>query len=85
MEGNPDPLLDSTTPENIEKREKNNNEHDGPPSVVSEPLRRFFVTTNSVMKTPLFRRLDQELRERREAMLHEKGWKVTEDERQKYS
>jgi hypothetical protein len=35
------------------------------------------------MKTSLFRRLDKELREKREAMLIERGWEVTDDERQK--
>jgi len=34
------------------------------------------------MKTPLFRRLDRELRSRREAMLKERGWAVTANERQ---
>lgn len=52
-------------------------------NVFSEPLRGFFVSTNSVMKTPLFRRLDAEVRERREKMLLEKGWTVNDDERQK--
>ena len=41
------------------------------------------ISTNSAVKTPLFRRLDQELRGRREAMLEERGWKVTSDERQR--
>ena len=35
------------------------------------------------MKTPLFRRLDRELRERREVMLKERGWAATADEQQK--
>jgi len=52
--------------------------------VRTEPLRGFFVSTASSMKTPLFRRLDGELRERREMMLKEKGWDVTDAERQKY-
>ena len=51
--------------------------------VFSEPMRGFFSTTSSAMKTPLFRRLDAELRERREKLLQEKGWSVTEDEKQK--
>lgn len=41
------------------------------------------ISTNSAVKTPLFRRLDKELRARREAMLEERGWKVTSDERQR--
>jgi len=53
------------------------------PTVCEEPLRRFFISTNSAVKTPLFRRLDKELRARREAMLEERGWKVTSDERQR--
>jgi hypothetical protein len=54
-----------------------------PPSVVNEPLRRFFVSTAGVISSPLFRRLDCELREKREGMLREKGWAVTEGERWK--
>ena len=50
--------------------------------VFSEPLRGFFISTNKVIKTPLFRRLDKELRDRREKYLKEKGWDVTDDERQ---
>jgi putative hydrolases of HD superfamily len=53
-------------------------------SVTDEPLRGFYITTNSVMKTPLFRRLDKELREKREVFLKEKGWEVTDLERQQY-
>ncbi|CAK9116529.1 unnamed protein product [Durusdinium trenchii] len=53
------------------------------PTVCEEPLRRFFISTNSAMKTPLFRRLDRELRERREVMLKERGWAATADEQQK--
>ncbi len=56
------------------------------PSVIDQPLRRFFKTTNSVFRTPLFRRLDNELRDKREAMLKEKGgWCVTQEERQMYA
>jgi putative hydrolase of HD superfamily len=56
------------------------------PSVIDQPLRRFFKTTNSVFRTPLFRRLDNELRDRREAMLKEKGgWGVTQEERQTHA
>ena len=58
---------------------------DGVPTVFCEPLRTFFITTNSVMKTPLFRRLDRELRERREILLKERGWEVTDKERQQES
>lgn len=47
-----------------------------------EPLRGFFASTSSTMKTPLFRRLDAELRERREKLLLEKGWSVADDEQQ---
>ena len=52
--------------------------------VFTEPLRTFFVTTRSSMKSPIFRRLDAELREKREAMLKELGWDVTDEERQQY-
>eukprot|EP00978_Attheya_sp_CCMP212_P046614 scaffold402007_cov55-Attheya_sp.AAC.1 len=54
------------------------------PDIFSEPLRQFFVSTNKTMKSPLFRRLDKELRSRREEMLTTRGWDVTESERQKY-
>ena len=55
------------------------------PAVIEQPLRRFFKTTNNVLQTPLFRRLDNELRDRREAMLSEKGgWGVTSEEKQAY-
>ncbi|CAB9505484.1 HD domain-containing protein 2 [Seminavis robusta] len=50
--------------------------------VSSEPLRGFFVSTNRAIKTPLFRRLDRELRERRRKVLAEKGWEVDVDEEQ---
>mmetsp|Transcript_43353 Transcript_43353/g.131882 ORF Transcript_43353/g.131882 Transcript_43353/m.131882 type:complete len:387 (-) Transcript_43353:77-1237(-) len=71
------------------------NEDDGlhlPPKIcsettdaaLSEPLRTFFVSTSSVMKTPLFRRLDGELRTKREDLLRGRGWTVTEEERQRY-
>eukprot|EP01083_Nonionella_stella_P239508 838209_1 len=52
--------------------------------VFTEPLRTFFVTTRSSMKSPIFRRLDAELREKREARLKELGWDVTDEERQQY-
>lgn len=52
------------------------------PTVCDEPLRRFFISTNQAMVSPLFRRLDQELRARREALLQERGWAVTDSERQ---
>ncbi|CAJ1357871.1 unnamed protein product [Effrenium voratum] len=52
------------------------------PAVSDEPLRRFFVSTSSVLRTPLFRRLDKELRERREQMLRQRGWEVSDEERQ---
>jgi putative hydrolase of HD superfamily len=51
---------------------------------ISEPLRTFFITTNSSLKSPIFRRLDDELRTKRQTMLKEKGWEVTKEERQQY-
>jgi putative hydrolases of HD superfamily len=51
-------------------------------NVLDKPLRSFFITTNAVIKSPLFRRLDHELRTKREEMLLERGWQVTEAERQ---
>ena len=53
--------------------------------VLREPLRSFFITTNSVIRTPLFQRLDKELRERRQKMLWEKGWDVTGPEKQQHN
>eukprot|EP00547_Thalassionema_nitzschioides_P015249 CAMPEP_0194255726 /NCGR_PEP_ID=MMETSP0158-20130606/35123_1 /TAXON_ID=33649 /ORGANISM="Thalassionema nitzschioides, Strain L26-B" /LENGTH=233 /DNA_ID=CAMNT_0038994175 /DNA_START=26 /DNA_END=727 /DNA_ORIENTATION=+ len=50
--------------------------------VCHEPLRSFFCSTNKAIKTPLFRRLDREQRQRREVMLKERGWEVTTEERQ---
>lgn len=53
-------------------------------NVCDAPMRTFFRTTNSSIKTPLFRRLDRELRMKRESMLNERGWDVTNSERQSY-
>lgn len=50
--------------------------------VFSEPLRGFFISTNKAIKTPLFRRLDRELRQRRTTFLIEKGWPVADEEQQ---
>ena len=52
-----------------------------PPAVGDEPLRDFFQRCQGQIKTPLFRQLDAELRERRRKMLAEKGWDVTEGEK----
>jgi len=52
------------------------------PGVCSEPMRSFFITTNATMKSPLFKRLDRELRGRREVMLSGRGWDVTPEEQQ---
>ena len=51
------------------------------PTVGQEPLRQFYQKCQGQMKTPLFRKLDAELRERRRLMLAEKGWELTESER----
>lgn len=53
--------------------------------VCDAPMRTFFRTTRSSMKTPLFRRLDRELRVKREAMLKDRGWDITETECQEYA
>ena len=53
----------------------------GEKDVTNQPLRTFFITTQQTMKSPLFKRLDAELRVKREAMLKERGWDVTEEER----
>lgn len=50
--------------------------------VLDEPLRTFFVTTNTAIRTPLFRRLDRDLRAKRVAMLKKRGWDVTNEEKQ---
>jgi putative hydrolase of HD superfamily len=61
---------------------KNDGNGDNSEKIVSsEPMRTFFVTTSNIMKSPLFKRLDAELRTKREGMLKEKGWDVTEAER----
>ena len=52
--------------------------------VFTEPLRTFFITTRSSTKSPIFRRLDADLRDKREAMLKELGWYVADEERQQY-
>lgn len=49
---------------------------------LEEPLRGFFASTNASIKTPLFRRMDREVRDRREILLNGRGWDVMEDERQ---
>jgi len=55
--------------------------HAAPPSVCDEPLRDFFQRCQGQFRTPLYRRLDAELRARRRQMLQTKGWDVTEGER----
>jgi len=74
---------ESNGDESDEKRQKIKEEEAHKKDVRNEPLRGFFVSTNKAIKSPLFRRLDKELRERREVMLQEKGWSVTEEERQR--
>jgi putative hydrolase of HD superfamily len=49
---------------------------------LQEPLRGFFTSTNASIKTPLFRRMDREVRGRRESLLKGRGWDVMDDERQ---
>ena len=51
------------------------------PAIKQEPLRDFFQRQQGKMKTPLFRKLDAELRARRIKMLAEKGWGVTDGEK----
>jgi putative hydrolases of HD superfamily len=50
------------------------------PSIAEEPLRDFFQRQQGKMKTPLFQKLDAELRSRRQKMLATKGWQVTDGE-----
>jgi putative hydrolase of HD superfamily len=52
--------------------------------VIGDPLRSFYITTNDKMKSPLFRRLDAELRQKREILLNQRGWEVTNEEQQQY-
>ena len=47
---------------------------------LEEPLRDFFQSQQGKMKTPLFRKLDAELRVRRINLLVELGWDITEGE-----
>jgi hypothetical protein len=77
--------LETSETGNDNKNSQEENNGDIRPDVFSEPLRGFFKTTRSVLKTPIFRRLDAELRERREKFLEEKGWSVTEEEKQETS
>jgi putative hydrolases of HD superfamily len=48
--------------------------------ILVEPLRGFFQSTRGVFRTPLFQRMDQDIRQRREALLIQRGWTVTEEE-----
>jgi len=74
-----DPLQD--TPASAETAQSEDGTKPLPPSVCDEPLRDFFQRCQGQMKTPLFRKLDAELRERRRKMLAEKGWDITEGEK----
>jgi putative hydrolases of HD superfamily len=49
--------------------------------VLLEPLRGFFQSTRGVFRTPLFQTMDYDLRQRRESLLIQRGWAVTEEER----
>jgi 5'-deoxynucleotidase YfbR-like HD superfamily hydrolase len=49
--------------------------------VLLEPLRGFFQSTRGVFRTPLFQTMDRDLRQRREALLTQRGWTVTDEER----
>ena len=74
--------LSTTTPSptsNVADSDKDND------YCLQEPLRSFYQTTNSVLKTPLFRRLDNQLRQEREQLLQERGWTVLDNERQQYA
>ena len=76
------PLQD--TPRGGEQHNSNENHQTSgppPPAVCDEPLRDFFQRCQGQMKTPLFQKLDAELRERRRKMLVEKGWDITDGER----
>lgn len=48
---------------------------------LSEPLRTFYITTSKIMKSPMFQRLDAELRIEREEMLRQRGWEVLSEEK----
>jgi putative hydrolase of HD superfamily len=50
--------------------------------VQHHPLRDFFISTNAAMKTSFFQQLDWQVRRQREDMLRERGWEVTDAERQ---
>lgn len=78
------PVVESNDDENGTAGGKKRKLTDVRPDVRREPLRGFFVSTSSSLKSPLFRRLDGELRERRESMLKGKGWDVTDAEKQKH-
>jgi len=72
---------DENSDDETEEEKKANNSDE---KVLKEPMRTFFITTNNVMKTPIFRRLDKGIREKRELMLKSKGWEVSSEERQSY-
>ena len=78
---NVDPLQDSTaTTSSINPGEKERRTNELP-TIGEEPLRQFFQNCQGQMKTPLYRKLDAELRERRRNMLLAKGWDITEAEK----
>jgi len=53
-------------------------------TIMQQPLRTFFITTNKSIKSPLFRKLDYDLRIKRKALLVERGWEMTDAEHQAY-
>jgi HD domain len=76
-----DPLQDSRTSATAKDAAAASCPAPPPPrSIVDEPLRDFFHRQQGKMKSPIFQRLDKELRERRKAMLSGKGWGVTDGE-----
>jgi putative hydrolase of HD superfamily len=50
-------------------------------SVLTEPMRTFYITTSKKMKSPFFQRLDAELRMTRQEMLRQRGWEVLLEEK----
>ena len=78
-----DHLVDKVKEKEKGKESDNDNNDDG--DVAITPLRTFYITTNDKMRSPLFRRLDAELRQKRETLLKERGWEVTDEERQQYT
>ena len=64
----------------LESNDGETNSNNDTPKVLTEPLRTFFITTNGKFQTPIFRRLDYELRTKRSTLIQELGYTVSKQE-----